>query len=170
MGSCTSSSSSATIVASVRNTHVYVRFTTFVSTPWCASSPNGTKTYTLEEELTSVQCASLSDALFKLRCRQVAEIRYASMYSTRSEITYIFTRNALTQDDVCRLAQLPLLNYVDVTVENSDHALTVLRAHPKVEVLVINGVQHVSHTYVAEMNQLATRNTPGGTVPSHMPE
>ena len=76
--------------------------------------------------------------------------------------------------EVYRLAQLPQLNYVDITVENSDlaQAQLLLRQHPKLEVLVLNGV-HVPCTsatlaYSAEMNQLADRNTPDGTVSSHI--
>lgn len=174
MGLCFSSTS-ATIVTPVRNRHVYVRFTMFINVSWCGA-PNGAKAYTLEEEPESVQCTSLSDAISKLRKRQTAELRYASIYNTRSEITYIFSRNALTADEVYRLTQLPQLNYVDITVENGDlaQAQLLLRQHPKLEVLVLNGVHLQCAASApaaynnAEINQFADRNTPGGTVSLHI--
>ena len=139
MGQCFFSNS-ATIVAPVHNTHLYVKFTTFINAPWCAGAPNGTKAYVLENEPTTFQCVSLTDAMFKLRERQASEIKYVSIYNTRTEITYVFTRNALSRDEVNMLVQLPKLNYVDIVVYDEKHAHEVLHCR-SIETIIINGIQ-----------------------------
>jgi hypothetical protein len=139
MGQCSSSRTVVTPVEVAQTAppeKVYIRFIKFVNTPWTSN----TTLQASEEESASIVCASVTDAIHTLRSRQAREMQYASIYNTKSHISYVFTKLALSPQDVGTLALLPYLSYVDIAVQDCKHATRLLLCRPAIKVLLLNGV------------------------------